>query len=369
VLVACASPARHAATQRETCDDAEQQRIVHRTEQGQVVIEVEGTSLCQDSHPAPRVTQLAQIQLPASPSSCPIGKLAMRSWDRREVKEILPAFTATLSRESSAELHDAMMRFAPIVEAFVIDCPSSGNADWLLVTPRSDAGEARAELFIRNELAVGQQHPAVRLPGRVVATPPPTQPTQRKQGDCTEAIEQKGEGFVGRRISTSTMAGPSRQKTYALARAGDKATLVIHEKSAKKLDATWRCEQSTMLQGTVSKRGGALLLHLSDGSGTFELTCTQRHRTVAPATAIRVSVPSTNEGCQAHRWKPAPNVARSVLECTTTPGAWWSEDPLFLANVPGVEHVTFDEDDCGDPAAALRAMPSDGRIAPVQVLH
>jgi hypothetical protein len=100
-------------------------------------------------------------------------------------------------------------------------------------------------------------------------------------------------------------------------------------------------------------------------SEVHEVTCTPRDLRVASARAVRVAVPSTMEGCKANRWAPAANVTRRGLECTAEGVVWWTS-PVFASAAPGLEHLTLDEDDCGDPAQALRVIAADGAVAPVR---
>lgn len=89
---------------------------------------------------------------------------------------------------------------------------------------------------------------------------------------------------------------------------------------------------------------------------TRSLTCSQRTVVVAAATARRVRVPSRIEGCNASRWDAPASGKLRVLE-----GAEGSESRFFLSERPGVEHVTFDNDDCGDLSRGHRR-PARGAV-------
>lgn len=314
--------------------------------------------------PSPdEVTPLAQIALPATPSGCPVGQVALRSWEQGQgFQAALPGFVATLAPETLAAVSQALTRFAGSAEAFVIACPREGQADWLFVDAKGT--EPRAQLFIDNALSPAHHHPQVTFAGappEPVVAPAPVPP------QCAGLANP---GWVARFFSTGMMPGPHRQRTWALSRSADRATLVIEEKKAGKSNGApphWQCERSTRFEGSVTERGAQLLFTFQDGDGFHEVTCTPRTLRVANAQAVRVPVPSNQEGCNRNRWSPAATVQKRALVCTSKndPGAGWGA-VVFAAPPPGLEQLTLDEDDCWDPADSLRLVPADGGFAPVR---
>ncbi len=172
------------------------------------------------------------------------------------------------------------------------------------------------------------------------------------------------------------MPGPRWLTTFALGRDGNRATLVIQKKTADKTPTTgaaweWKCKQSTMLAGTIEDRKGELAFRFQDASRSSadrEVVCVARNIRVAEAKAVRVSVPSAEEGCNKHRWSSKARVNRAALVCTSKDHDWveWPRREVFAGPVPGIEHITLDEDDCFDPVDSLRVMQANGELAPVQ---
>ncbi len=354
------------------------QRDVHgRIDGASVLIEQHSSSGSCEGRSETTVTALAKIALPAAPSACPIGQVVLRMWDRGHGSEDKhPAFVASLTSEQRAELRHKLMYFADGAEAYVIDCPSAGHGDYLLVetVPRSEIPQLG--LFVGNELLEHRQHPRVSFfdangAALPVATPPPVAALPSKSGDCSESLTPGRVRWLGRQLSTGQMPGPSRLRTYAIGRDGGNATIVIqHQTAAKAKDAAfaWRCEESMTLTGTVTERGKHLVFQVADSKSpkdVHEVTCTPRDLRVARERAVRVAVPSTMEGCKANRWQPAANVAMRGYECTAASAVWW-QSPVFASSAPGLEHLTIDEDDCGAPSQALRVSTRDGAIAPVR---
>ena len=343
-----------------------------RTDGGAVLLEqVTSPSSCGGGGPQ-TVSPLARIALPSSPTECPIGQLAVRMWSRGHGSEnTLPAFVAALDSSQHAALRQQMMYFAEGTQAYVIDCPSKGHADFVLVetTPVND--RPRIELFVGSTLLPMQAHPRVTFLGGDGAAlqreaPPPSSAPPPKTGDCSESLAQGRVRWLGRAIITGEMPGPSNLRTYAIGRDGDKVTIVIQHQISNHRKGerfAWRCEESTTLTGTASQQGKTLVFHVADGKTPGEpidVTCTPRDLRVARANAVRVAIPSTMEGCKANRWARSPNVTQRALACTI------DGTQLFVSAAPGLEHVTLDEDDCGDPTLALRVIARDGAVAPVR---
>ena len=189
-------------------------------------------------------------------------------------------------------------------------------------------------------------------------------------GTCDESLDVGTQVWTGRALATGLLAGPSRLTTWTLGRTGDDATLVIQERVAPKKagppendqpEGTWACARSTVWKGTV--RGTPLTFSLAQGPNgqRLELACSKRTLSVAGASARRVRVPSSKEGCNASRWAPGATRNMAVLVCESladTP----EPTPRFVTDRPGVEAVTYDNE-CGDPALALRQIPRDGGVS------
>ncbi len=76
-------------------------------------------------------------------------------------------FVATLGREAKAELRQYMMYFADSAEAYLIDCPAAGRADYLVIEVMPRRERPQLELFVGNKAAG-------RGPHRHVVFSPPT---------------------------------------------------------------------------------------------------------------------------------------------------------------------------------------------------
>jgi len=307
-----------------------------------------------------QVSLLARIALPSSPSSCPIGQVALRSWDRgRGVNELLPKVVEALDPDSRNKLTHAMSELGPTSEAFVIGCP----AEWLLVETAAHGEPPRTQLFVGNQPTT--QHPAVSFSD---VTSPPAPAPHVEHTDCLGWTEPRAARWTGRSFGTGTMPGPDWLYSFALGRDGDRATLVVEAKSAAKPSGgaarAWQCRAAVRMTGSVEEHGSTSILHLTeDGQPTrhYDVTCVARTVRVANADAVRVEVPSTQEGCRRHRWMPATTTNRHALECKGLPPGFHD---MFASEEPGLEHLTLDEDDCWDPAESLRAIAKDGRFAP-----
>jgi hypothetical protein len=194
--------------------------------------------------------------------------------------------------------------------------------------------------------------------------------------DCSDSGVVEDTRWIARLLTTGDMPGPHWLRSYKLGRSADRATLLIQEQQADKKPAdgttwSWNCTRSMLLTGTVTERGGQLLFQFTEAtapSKVHEITCAPRDLRVARAMAVRVDERSTEEGCNKHRWRPAANVVQSALVCNTKDEYWgdWGSRTIFAGRPPGLEHVTLDEDDCFDPAEALRLIPASGAFAPVR---
>lgn len=381
VLVACGSPSpapeRPEPERRDPpCLPFMQRNVIARADGASVVIEQHSSSGSCEGRSDTTVTPLARITLPATPTACPIGQVVLRMWSGGHGSEDKhPAFMASLTSEQRAELRQKLMYFADTAEAFVIDCPSAGHGDYLLVeiVPRSEMPQLG--LFVGNQLLEHRVHPRVTFfdANGVAMAPAPIAAAAASRGDCSESLTPGKTRWIGRAVTTGMMPGPSRMRTYAIGRDGDNAAIVIQHHIADKANAKpgafeWRCDESMTLTGTVTERGKHLVFQVAHGGAPKEVhavTCTPRDLRVARARAVRVEIPSTMEGCKANRWQPAANVAMRAYECTAEDVVWW-QSPVFASTAPGVEHLTIDEDDCGAPSLALRVSTRDGAIAPVR---
>ncbi|MBL8937059.1 MAG: hypothetical protein JNM69_21050 [Archangium sp.] len=278
----------------------------------------------------------------------------------------MPAdYAATLDERSRKDLTRTLQRVLSSgmtsVRAFVVHC---AKPKWLLVAthhapPASDQ-EPRVSLY-----EVAPEEPATAEP-----PPPPEQPLVT--GTCDESLALGEMLWVGRQLSTGWLPGPSRLEQWTLGRTGERARLVIQEFEARRegstLDVqpqgTFRCLRSTAWEGTVTGAAKLRFQFSQPPHGpTRELTCTQRTVTLASERARRVRVPSRIEGCNASRWTPRASQPGRILDCLEG-----SETHFFLGRGPGIEHLTFDGDDCGDLTLGLRSMPADGGVEPAVMI-
>lgn len=352
LLVFCAClPKSVPPESRGVCLPTNVVRVEHRVETSRVIVELRTTHVGCEGNPADELTPVAEILLPTTPTSCPIGRVVRRTDNARIVLREVPEFA--LSPDAEVAVSRALQSFTRPTSAFVINC--DGGLDWLLVEATT---ENPAHLFLNNELSLARHHPRVTFAGEapeppavVVAPAPPQAPP--------ECVGLENPTWVGRFFYTGFAPGPLVVDTYALRREGANATLVIESKRAMKPPFEWSCAAATRLSGKALERDGKLLFHF-EGS---DVTCTWRSFKVAAATAKRVSIPSEQEGCNKTRWSPAPSGTQRVLSCVVKGDRLWSER-VFLSAPPGLEHLTWDGDDCWDAADSLRAVPRDGGFAP-----
>ncbi len=335
--------------------------IRERIEGSTLVVEVIQTGTCTPSAPAGS-TELARVALEVNPS-CPAGKALLEVGGGERV--LLPELAARLDRRTMSELASALTEFSATNgnsygRAFVVNCT---DPKWLLVADRN--GDPRAQLFsVPPPDAAPEPAPAGpledTLPRDALVT-----------GTCTEPLDVGASVWVGRALSTGLLPGPSSLTTWTLGRTGDVAALVIQEFRATKKpgppedeqpQGTWACVRSTAWKGSV--RGSPLKFTLSQGANgqQLALSCAKRTVVIADAAARRVRVPSSVEGCNASRWVPAAKRQLQFLACVTE-GDGPEPTPFFVAERPGVEHVTYDNDDCGNGATALRRIPPAGGVA------
>ncbi len=340
-------------------------RVTHeRVEGSKLVVEVFETDICA-SQDRTRTIELARVDIEVSPS-CPAGKVLLEVGGGERV--LIPELAARLERRAMSELRSALANFAAANrnsygKAIVVTCT---DPKWLLVVGGNT--EPRAQLYSVPPPPRAEPQPDDE--GPIVPEPPPRDALVT--GTCTESLDVGKTVWVGRAIATGLMSGPSSLTTWTLGRTGNQATLVIQELRAPKRggpladeqpEGTWACVRSTAWQGSV--RGTPLRFTLSQGANgqQLELVCSKRSVTTAEAVARRIRVPPSDESCNTSRWAPAATRPMQVLSCVTVAADAVEPTPFFLASRPGVEHVTYDNDDCGKPATALRRIPRGGGIA------
>lgn len=347
-LAAC-HPRVEAPESREesTCLEAQIRVVRDRVDAGTVTIDVRETWAC--ARGDERIVPLATVPLVEQPG-CPAGQVALEAGPERVV---LPDFVATLDRGHVLQVTAALREFTErdrgqFGRAFVVSC-APGTARWFFLrtmpTPVVQAFPQPSEPVLTSQ-----------------PSPPPT-------GSCSESLEIGEVPWRGRALSTGLMPGPSFLTVFTLGRTKAEATLVEQQFKASKApglpeDAQpageWSCVRSSLAQGTV-EGATSFQVRLDDRT----LRCTPTVVSVAEANARRVRVPSKEEGCNASRWVPATRRPLKVLSCVDPADvAAGTGRPLVLSALPGVEHVTYDNDDCGDPKTALRRIPADGGVAP-----
>ena len=349
LLVAC-HPRVEApeSSEQSTCLEAMIRVVRDRVDAGTLTVDVSETWAC--ARGDERIVPLATVPLVEQPG-CPAGHAALEAGPERVV---LPDFVATLDREHVLSVTAALREFTErdrgqFGRAFVVSC-AQGTAKWF---------------FLRTMPTPLVQ--AFPLPNEPMVASLPLQPPT---GSCTESLELGEVVWRGRALSTGLTPGPSFLTVFTLGRTKAEATLVVQEFKAPKApglpdDAQpageWSCVSSSVARGAV-EGATSFQVRLDDRT----LRCTPTVVNVAEANARRVRVPSKEEGCNASRWVPATRRPLKVLSCVDPADvAAGTGRPLILSALPGVEHVTYDNDDCGDPKTALRRMPADGGVAPV----
>ncbi len=375
LLTACASTGHLTVTPDDPphpCDEATVSLLRRRVEGERVHLEIQRERLsCRGANEL-TTEPLVEILISDAPPSCPIGQVALRSWDHGHGhEEPLKDFLATLDREHVAELAQALLYFADDAQALVIDCPAPGRADWLFVDSTPRGPYTKAQLFLGNALSVSRRHARVRFAGaptEELPEPPPQVAAPAPPDEvpvCGVALPPATRQWFGARTSISILPGPNTKQTFVLGRTGAHVSLDIEgwESSGVKqkppvLD--WQCRHVARLAGTVREEGKVLVLSFTDATtpAPYELRCTPRTVKVASARAVKVPVPSKHEDCAAHRWSPAASARVRVLECAWVemPSRPWLAEQLWLGAAPGVEHFTLEADDCEDPVDSLRQL-------------
>ncbi|MDP1918000.1 MAG: hypothetical protein Q8L14_17280 [Myxococcales bacterium] len=362
-----------------TCLEAMIRVVNDRVDAGTLIVDVSETWAC--ARGDERIVRLATVPLVEQPR-CPAGQVALEAGPERVV---LPDFVATLDRGHVLQVTEALREFTErdrgqFGRAFVVSC-APGAARWFFLrtmpTPVVQTFEAREAVATRQpsptlqlerEEAVpddGDERPARRRDGGV---PDVDERLQLRRGSCTESLEVGASVWRGRTLSTGLMPGPSFMTVFTLGRTKSRGALVVQEFKAGRPgppddaqpSGEWECVSSSTSQGTI-EGGSTFVFRL----GERVLRCTPTVVNVADATSRRVRVPSKEEGCNASRWAPATRRELKVLSCVDPADAQAGTGrPILLSTLPGVEHVTSDNDDCGDPKTALRRIPADGGVAP-----
>ncbi len=330
-----------------TCLEAMIRVVRDRVDAGTLTLDVSETWAC--ARGDERLTHLATVPLVEQPN-CPAGQVALEAGPERVV---LPDFVASLDRAHVLHVTAALREFTErdrgqFGRAFVVGC-AQGTARWFFLrtvpTPVVLAFEPLSEPVLTS------------------------QPSPPSSGSCSESLEVGDVVWRGRALITGLMPGPSSLTVFSLGRTKASATLVVQEFRASKAPGLpdddqpageWRCARSSVAHGTV-EGATSFLVRLDDRT----LRCTPAVVRVAEANARRVRVPSKEEGCNASRWAPATRRELKVLSCVDpAEAATGTGRPLILSALPGVEHVTYDNDDCGDPKTAMRRIPADGGVTP-----
>ncbi|MFO0593796.1 MAG: hypothetical protein U0228_00760 [Myxococcaceae bacterium] len=318
-----------------------------RVDGAALVVDSKMTDLCQQGDPV-AATRLASVELERV-SDCPAGELMLEIVGGQQNVR-LPDFGARLAPGQLQALTGALTELATahqqaVARAFVVRCSSP---EWLFVVT-NDA-----------DVEVAPYRPAV------VAVEP-----ARPDAGCGESLDVGAKAWVGRRLSTGLMPGPSNLETWTLGQSGGAARLVVQEYRAQagapradeQPEPTWTCAKSSSFEGTV--RGTRFSLKRQADGELLELRCTPKALAVRVPSARRVRVRSKSEECKASRWTTEARGTVQGLVCVTLIDERPSvATPWVLAPRPGVEHVTYDEDDCGVTFDALRAVPADGGVAP-----
>lgn len=403
VLVACATvvaPPPVEEVNGPVCLPFTRHAVRVRSEGTVAQVEWVRTTMGCDGPAADVVETLARIEASAATDVCPVGQVALRTWERGQGSEaVRPALLSSLDEASHLALAQALSQFAESAAAVVIACPAPGRADWLLVDTAPRGEPPRLSLFLANVLSSDRSHPAVTFgdgPAPPASPAPPTRPATSAIGEpvapaeCNGLPESMTTRWSARFLSTGVTPGPDFRRDFLFGRNGTKAALAIEVRRTLRRDdpgpaREWMCERAVLLTGTLTARGEGFEFRLvEEGSADVPrtVTCTTRSLRVANAHAVRVEIASEQEGCHKHRWSPAATQRVQALECRLSPSVadetsadeamgeagWvdWTFDRVFISAAPGLEHLTLDEDDCWDPADSLRFVPADGSIAPVK---
>jgi hypothetical protein len=308
------------------------------------------TSRCQGA-PVETVVPVAAITLPAEGPRCPVGQVAARA-GRHEV---------LLAVGGGPWLWEALDGLAPTAEAFVIGCPTPERTDFLLLERAPRGAEPKVALLVDEVLRFDRRDARVAFwPSLVPEPPAPPLSGPRVPARVPCATAGATPTWFARERSVGVGAWPPGQRTVAIGRSGTQAWVTIEQRTAAKGD----CEQVASLEGTVAEVEGQQVFRFTQGEQVIWLTCRPRPLTVASSRALRVNAPSDQEGCNRHRWKPAPSVPVTALECRSDDWVEWRQ-PVFLGPGAGLEHVTSDHDDCWAPEEALRALEAGRALAPV----
>jgi hypothetical protein len=359
-LAACASPREELRSEPVCLPVAE---VLVQTRVDGPVVRVETNRRLHGCSGAPvdHLEPLATITRPVDASSCPVGQVAARASGPDKPHEVLlPGFVA-------GWLWGPLERLAGHAEAIVIGCPAPRQTDWLLVET-APLGDERPRLALLVDAASrydGRDARVAFWPALVpeVPEPRPAPPVRPPPPPCTAS--DRAPTWFGRHLWVGWGNGPTNRRTVVIGRSGTAAWLTIEAFATAKGGAQEGCTQVARLEGTVVEIEGRQIFRFAGlEEGEVSVTCRPRAMRVATSRAVRVAVPSSQEGCSRHRWKPAPSVEVRALECRSDT---WEElkEPVFLAAGAGLEHVTCDGDDCWAPEEALRVIAPDRSVAPV----
>lgn len=354
LLVACARRVEPVTTPAPTC--ASRYDVRHGVENGVLAVNAAYSAPCSARPLSDLEFTRERVE---SEQTCPRAGEVVLEVGTTETP--FPAeYAATLDERSKAELTRTLRNFLSrnmtSAKALVVRC---SKPRWLLIaTRRAPPSPDQEPIVMPYEMAPLE-----------TATPEPVPPPEQllKTGACDEALDVGEQVWVGRRLGTGLMPGPSHFEQWRLGRTGTRARLIIQEFEARRgpledlqPQGTFTCRSSTAWEGTVTG-ASPLRFELSQppNGPTRSLVCTQRTVGLAGERARRVRIPSRMEGCNASRWAPGATQSRRILDCLQG-----SESHFYLGSLPGIEQVTFDGDDCGDLTRSLRGLPADGGVAP-----
>lgn len=342
--------------------------VSRRVEGENALIEATGhTVACGPSRPIEPIVMVT-IPLPATPTACPVGELALQHKGEAGTTVQLATFIGSLDERARTESMRQLASYASRrnreeADAFVVSC---APLRFVFVDGGRSQTEPRWEGWTYEPAAPEDTSIATAPPPSSPSSPPPTIPSPH--GCRVPPLPKGATRWIGRSLLTGIMPGPSRLTTVVVDDAGgrqDQVQITTFSELATKPTNTgapvevpptnWSCGESSVIEGTIRRQRGGFTIELA---GTEPLTCKQRRVSVAAPATLRLELPQLDESCKRSKWaKTGPQ--REVMECE---GAFRA----ILSRGAGVEHVTIDEDDCGDPTKALREIAADGAVRVVR---
>lgn len=217
--------------------------------------------------------------------------------------------------------------------------------------------------------------PEVNVPDEpTTGHPVASQLTPRSPLTCDlPPLEPGATRWLARQLSTGTMPGPSHLHTFVLDHVGDQVRWTEFTQRAHKPGPPgpelppkeWSCAEAVTTTAVVERTTKReLVVNFTVPNERYSMRCERRRLGVAPPDARRQPLRQLDESCKRSRWETEARQQVDALVCVQSAAG----SVTIFGAAPGVEHVTMDEDDCGDPTLALRRVGPDGAIRTVRRL-